>query len=426
MARQLTFIHAADLHLGAPFRGLRALSPAWGERLLRAIPEAYDRVVQAAISHSVDFVVIAGDIFDVARPSYADYRCFYDGVERLGAAGIPVYLITGNHDPYTSWAAGYGTLPDNATFLSDDKPGYALYCRDGEPLCVLGGRGYYNQSFPVDECVADGISREEIQAALGGDAASAPFAVGVLHTGLDVDTNPAKAPIAPATLAAKDIDYWALGHVHARSSYPKGDPRVCFSGIIQGRDINETGPRGVNLVTLTEGAPNRIRFVPCASVAWQQAEVDVSACDSLVAIEKAILQKLFELNSQSYCEEMCSRITLVGATPLHGVLARPGVLEDVRARVNASYDRFFCDALIDETRHPRNYDALRAADLFPAVVLDTADEHRADRQGAVSYLQEAFAAKNLALPACALEDVEGLVDAARDDILDRLEEGGGR
>lgn len=426
MARKLTFLHAADLHLGAPFRGLRALSPAWGERLLRAIPEAFERVVQAAIQHKVDFVVIAGDIFDVARPSYADYRCFFDGIERLRSEDIPVYLVAGNHDPFASWQSGYGELPDNAMFLSDDKPGYALYCRNGEPLCVLGGRGYYSQSFPVDECVADGISRSEAIEALGGDAARAPFAVGVIHTGLDVDTNLAKAPISPKTLAAKDIDYWALGHVHARSMYPKDNPRVCFSGIIQGRDVNETGPRGVNLVTLTEGAPNKVRFVPCASVAWQNTEIDISGCDSIVAVEKAILQRLFELNSQSYCEEMCSRVTITGATALHDTLSAPGVVEDLRINVNASHARFFCDAIVDKTRRPRNYDALRAADLFPAMILDTADEQAKHRKAAVNYLQGAFAAKGLNLPACAISDIKGLIETAKDDVLDRLEGGGSR
>ena len=79
MAERLTFIHAADLHIGAPFRGLRALSERWASRLVEAIPEAYERVVSAAIDNRVDFVVIAGDIFDTARPSYADYLTFFDG-----------------------------------------------------------------------------------------------------------------------------------------------------------------------------------------------------------------------------------------------------------------------------------------------------------------------------------------------------------
>ena len=64
MSKRVTFIHAADLHLGAPFRGLRALSSKWANRLLTAIPESYDRMVDAAIARDVDFVVVSGDIFD--------------------------------------------------------------------------------------------------------------------------------------------------------------------------------------------------------------------------------------------------------------------------------------------------------------------------------------------------------------------------
>ena len=59
MSKRVTFIHASDLHLGAPFRGLRALSSKWANRLLSAIPESYDRMVDAAIARDVDFVVVS-------------------------------------------------------------------------------------------------------------------------------------------------------------------------------------------------------------------------------------------------------------------------------------------------------------------------------------------------------------------------------
>ena len=88
----ITFIHAADLHLGAPFKGLRASSPLWADVLLKAIPDAYRRIVDTAIEKQVDFVVVAGDIFDDSRPSYADFSLFVSGLERLNDAGIPVYL----------------------------------------------------------------------------------------------------------------------------------------------------------------------------------------------------------------------------------------------------------------------------------------------------------------------------------------------
>ena len=292
MSKRVTFIHASDLHLGAPFRGLRALSSKWANRLLSAIPESYDRMVDAAIARDVDFVVVSGDIFDSARPSYGDYLHFFEGLERLGEAGIPVYLITGNHDPYTSWQHDFFSLPPNATMLPGDRPGFALVERDGQPLCLIGGRGYYNQTWPMDECIAEGVTREAAEQALAVQhphAAEAPFAVGLLHTGLNLD--PVKAPVDPAVLMHAGMDYWALGHIHMKYAYPSfDDPRLVFSGCIQGRDIKETGERGVFCVTLREGAKNELEFIPTASVVWQRMHVDVSDCANLPDITDKIMR----------------------------------------------------------------------------------------------------------------------------------------
>ncbi len=137
----ITFIHAADLHLGAPFKGLRTSSPLWADVLLKAIPDAYRRIVDTAIEKQVDFVVVAGDIFDDSRPSYADFSLFVSGLERLNDAGIPVYFVTGNHDPFTSWDNSFSVLPENAHLLGAGKPSFALYEREGEPLALIGGRG---------------------------------------------------------------------------------------------------------------------------------------------------------------------------------------------------------------------------------------------------------------------------------------------
>lgn len=135
--------------ISEPPSAVFGLSPSVGRaRLVEAIPEAYERVVSAAIDNRVDFVVIAGDIFDTARPSYADYLTFFDGLSRLDAEGIPVYMCTGNHDPYTTWQRDLFNLPGNVTMFSADKPSFAFYRRDGKPVCVLGGRGYYNQTWP--------------------------------------------------------------------------------------------------------------------------------------------------------------------------------------------------------------------------------------------------------------------------------------
>ena len=118
----VTFIHAADLHLGAPFKGLRTIVPEWSEVLLQAIPESFRKVISTALAEKVDFVVIAGDVFDNSHPSYADFSLFVKGLKQLDEAGIPVYFVTGNHDPYLSWDNSFASLPPNTHLLGATKP----------------------------------------------------------------------------------------------------------------------------------------------------------------------------------------------------------------------------------------------------------------------------------------------------------------
>lgn len=425
MPKRLTFIHAADLHLGAPFRGLRALSSTWANRLLAAIADAYDRVIDAAITRNVDFVVIAGDIFDSARASYGDYLHFFEGLRRLGEAGIPSYLVTGNHDPFTSWTRDFLALPPSATLLAADRPDFKLLERDGEPLCIIGGRGYYNQTWPVDECIAEGVTRaaaEEALAAQYPQVAQAPFAVGVLHTGLHLDS--IKAPVDPQVLLSAGMNYWALGHIHIKYAYPSlENPQLVFSGCIQGRDIKETGERGVYAVTLEEGAPNQIEFIPTASVVWQRMKVDVSDCATLPDINDKIMRELFRVNGKAHCEQMVARITLEGSTPLHPVLQRPGVIDDMRKHINDAYSEFFCDTLLDGTVLPRDKDALRREGLFPSVFLQVAAAQRKSSEDEVIYLQDEFLKKKIHLPGACIREVDTLAEEAENLVLDLLSQG---
>ncbi len=416
MAESVTFIHAADLHLGAPFRGLRDLSPTWSDRMVAAIPEAFDRMVSAAVERRVDFVVMAGDIFDASHPSYADFRRFFDGMAVLDKAGIPVYLCTGNHDPYTSWKSDFGELPASAFLFPADKPGYFAYQRDGRPLVLLGGRGYYNQSVSPDEDIAAGITRTNAERSLG---CSAPFGVGVLHTGLNLD--PTKAPTDPSNLLKSGMDYWALGHIHQPWQDSSRNPRLAFSGCIQGRDIKETGPRGCYQVTLRQGEDNRAEFIPCAGVVWQRLDVDVSACTTLVEVHDAIMRQLFAANGSAQCEEMVERITLTGRSGLHQVLRQPGVVDDLRSNINDSYPAFFCDALIDRTRPVFDREALARDGLFPAAVLRQSQAMASQPDAMRAFLQEEFLEKNISMPASCDSDVEGLRQQAEDLVLDLLE-----
>lgn len=415
MAKQVTFIHAADVHLGAPFKGLRSVSSSWADILTKAIPDAYQRIIDAALEERVDFVVFAGDIFDSSQPSYADFSCFIAGLQRLDEAHIPVYFCTGNHDPYTSWHNDFAGLPNNTHLVGASKPTFEVYQRDGEPLALIGGRGYYNQSWPAHVDISEGVSREAAEKACG---TTAPFVVGVLHTGLDVD--PTRSPVPPASLLNRGVDYWACGHIHQpRIALDDSNPRVVFAGCPQGRDIRETGPHGIYKVTLKADSANTVEFIPTAQVVWQQTCLDVSECNTIAEIQERITNMEFALNAQAHCQRMIFRFTLTGRTSLHGRFTDK-VLEEVRNALNDRYPFFFMDALIDKTQPPFDIPALRAEGLFPSVYLQLLDEYRSDPQSVMSELEQNFYQCDIVLPASVERFLPELCTDAESMVLDLL------
>ncbi len=417
MSERITFIHSGDIHLGAPFRGLRGLSPKWADRLTRAIPEAYDRMIDEAVIRSVDFVLLAGDVFDTDKPSYAHYRHFLRGLERLCEARIPVYIIAGNHDPYATWAGIRDELPSNAVMFGSDKPSYALFERDGQPCAIIAARGFSNNNALADS--SSGMTRAAAERACG---VSAPFVVGMLHTGLWMD--PYKAPASEEGLYASGMDYWALGHIHKHFRFPKNpklEPKAAFCGCVQGRDIKETGDRGCLAVTLEEGLPNRLEFIACESVQWEQLSVDVSACAGTGDVLNACVKAMFSANAPSSCEEMIARIRLVGQTPLHAMLARPGFVSELRDELNECYPSFFCDAIADETTSSFDKDAMREAGLFASSVLRASDAQLASSDDTLRYLQGEFSERGLALPANIERILPDLCMRAEDLALEMLE-----
>ena len=415
MARSITFIHAADLHLGAPFRGLRSSSPEWADVLVHAIPDAFARIIEAALSNAVDFVVIAGDLFDDSRPSYADFSTLVTGLGRLNDAHIPVYFVTGNHDPYTSWDNGFSALPPNAHLLGPDHAEFACFERDGEALALLGGRGYYSQAWPAGVDISEGISRETASSHLGKQA---PFMVGILHTGLDVD--PTRSPVDPKELLRRDVDYWACGHIHQSRIIPDSqNPRVVFAGCPQGRAIHETGDHGCFKVTLIEGQPNQTEFIPCAQVVWYRASVDVSACDTVSAIQELITNTQFAANAQAHCQRMVFRFTLKGRTSLHETLT-PHVLEDLRVSLNDSYPFFYVDALVNHTLSVVDRVALAAEGLFPATYLDAVAACCSNKVETLRTLERSFYDRDLTLPSTVGRHFDEVCDDAQELVLDLL------
>jgi len=90
-------LHFADLHIGVENYGRPDPETGLSTRLLDFL-HAFDELVDCAVAEDVDLVLFAGDAYKSREPSQTHQREFAKRIRRLRAAGIPVFLLIGNHD----------------------------------------------------------------------------------------------------------------------------------------------------------------------------------------------------------------------------------------------------------------------------------------------------------------------------------------
>ena len=295
-----SFLHAADIHLDSPLAGLSRYDGVPADQVRAAPRAAFDRLIDTAIERRVDFIVIAGDLYDRDWPDIGTGLYFAAAMGKLGRAGIPLYLLAGNHDAViTKIMPAIGNVQQFPT----DKPGTHVI----EHLNVaIHGRSFAERS------VRDNLAAGYPEATRGA------FNIGVLHTSLSgYSAHETYAPCTPQELAAKRYQYWALGHVHEHEVVST-DPHIVFPGNLQGRHIREAGPRGAMLVQVCQGEVSTLERLELDVVRWASVAVDVGAAADLNTLHDAIRAAL---RSQACADRpTVVRLTLTGRTPLHGAL----------------------------------------------------------------------------------------------------------
>ena len=328
----IRFLHAADIHLDSPLRGLDSDEGAPVEVIRGATRKALGNLVDLAITEDVAFVLIAGDIYDGNWPDYRTGIFFVQQMARLIQAGKKVIAIRGNHDAQNKMTRSL-RLPDGVTLLDHERP-------ETVELAELG-IAIHGQSF----------ASRDVTANLTGDY-PAPIAgllnIGMLHTSLE-DGGAVHARYAPCThadLVGRGYDYWALGHIHARQEWR--NPWIVFPGNLQGRHINESGEKGATLVTVAEGrvvaAEHRVLDV----FRWARVSADLTGCETEEAALREVAARLGEALAAADGRGLAVRVTLTGATPLHGALT--DLHEKLRAEARALSEMLWIEGIEQRTR----------------------------------------------------------------------------
>lgn len=313
----MRFIHAADIHLDSPLTGLAAYADAPAQLLRTATRDAFANLVTLAVEEKVDFMVIAGDLYDGNWKDFNTGIFFVRQMGRLKLAGIPVYLLYGNHDAESEMTKTL-TLPDNVhRFPSKQAATFTLPALK----VALHGRSF-----------KDAATLENL--ALGyPDPLAGWFNIGVLHTALEGNAAHANyAPCSIAELEARGYQYWALGHVHEYRVW-RGAAVIAFPGNLQGRHIREPGPRGALMVSVEGGDITDIERLHVDVLRWHALDVDVAGAASMAEALRLTGRGLEQLVAAAGDVPLAVRVTLTGATPAHGELF--GLESQLRAEVLA-------------------------------------------------------------------------------------------
>lgn len=258
--------------------------------------------MQAAIDLQVDFVTIAGDVFDQGSPAVSARVAFRNGVQSLHEAGIPVFLALGNHDPLCDFSELLRSMPGLQVFGA--SPEMKLFSSASFAATV----GVHGISFPKSAV------RENLVTRFRHDP-RADFAIGVVHANVSgVPGHDDYAPCSLDDLRGAGMNVWCLGHVH-NWLVLSADPLIIYPGTLQGAHVNETGPHGCALVTVDESGHTVHEFLQIAPMRWEQRDVDVSEVGSAEDVLDAMEQECRGMAAaQDGLDAYIVRLNLTGRT----------------------------------------------------------------------------------------------------------------
>ena len=246
----MKILHAADLHLDTPFTGHGPAEVSYLKRALLSVPE---KIADVCNAHGCDLVLLAGDLFD----GDATAESIHALKTALCAINVPIFITPGNHDfcaPASPWLME--TWPEHVHIFT--KPVMESVCLP-QLDCRVYGAGYTAMDCPplLENFRAEG---------------SETYHIALLH-GDPVQRNAPYCPITQAQVAASGLHYLALGHVHKAGSFTAGTTLCAWPGCPMGRGNDETGEKGLYIVTLEDTA--RAEWVALDTPRFHDLEAEV-------------------------------------------------------------------------------------------------------------------------------------------------------
>ncbi|MFN2339726.1 MAG: exonuclease SbcCD subunit D [Halanaerobium sp.] len=314
MSEPIKFIHTADIHLAKQLSYNSSARDDSKRLFLEAGKKAFENLVELAIREEVDFILIAGDLYDREARSIKASRFFLKQAQYLNQKGIEIFLISGNHDPAGVEKEVF-KLPANVHYFSSQEVELFEYQKEGRLAARIMGQSY----------------RQKFESRTMYNFYTAPdhsvFNIGLLHTALTKDNNRYVPVNKGELLTKKEIDYWALGHLHQYQQI-NDKPAIYFPGTLQAHNISEQGTKGAILVEVDSNLNSKEKFISLAPVFFKEFELDLEKEDlkNISELQQLINNKINEIrkkisekndNKKYKVEAVIIRLIIKGRTELH-------------------------------------------------------------------------------------------------------------
>lgn len=301
------FVHTADIHLDSPLRSLALRNAELAEVVGDASRQAFVGIIDLCLVEQVDALVIAGDLYDGDQTSMKTARFLAAQMARLHEAGVRVFKIRGNHDALSRISKQL--VFSELVTIFGGRAQSVLQTGSGLDV-AFHGLSFANAKAPDSLLPRYPAPRE------------GALNVGIMHTSLaGAPGHDIYAPCSVADLHRHGFDYWALGHLHARSVHG-GASTVVMPGIPQGRDINEAGEKSVTLVTIRDDHSIELEERLSSIAQFERLSVDLSDTlewsEAVSRIRSALEGKRGTVRSR----HAVIRLQLTGQTPMSWSLIR--------------------------------------------------------------------------------------------------------
>lgn len=253
-------LHLADIHIGMENYG--HINPATGlhsrlEDYLQRLDEVFDYALER---EPVDLVLIAGDIYKNRTPNPTHQREFARRIQRIVRAGLPVFMLTGNHDAPSSNTRAHSveifdTLQIEGVTIASKMRFHIINTRNG-PIQMIAVPWLNRQALlskdemiglPINAIESEMLARvanfiegtvERLDPAIP-TVLTFHGTIGGASYGAERSVMLGQDLVIPRSLLAlPGIDYVALGHIHKHQSVGDAPPAV-YPGSIERIDFGE-------------------------------------------------------------------------------------------------------------------------------------------------------------------------------------------